>query len=159
MWIPAGTVFILLGLALFAAWLGEAERRVRLGATDIAARRTVALLLVAVALSASACRRSVAEAETLTGGDAARGRMELVRFGCIGCHQVPGIQGATATVAVPLQGVAMRQYLAGRLPNTPDTMTRWIQHPQALSPGTAMPELGVGDQQARDIAAYLYSLR
>jgi putative membrane protein len=159
MWVPAGTVFILLGLALFAAWLGEAERRVRHGATDIAARRTVALLLVAVALSASACRRSVAEAETLTGGDAARGRMELVRFGCIGCHEVPGIQGATATVAVPLQGVAMRQYLAGRLPNTPDTMTRWIQHPQALSPGTAMPELGVSDQQARDIAAYLYSLR
>jgi putative membrane protein len=28
MWIPAGVVFILLGLGLFAAWLGEAERRV-----------------------------------------------------------------------------------------------------------------------------------
>jgi cytochrome c oxidase assembly factor CtaG len=28
MWIPAGVVFIVLGLALFAAWLGEAERRV-----------------------------------------------------------------------------------------------------------------------------------
>jgi putative membrane protein len=28
MWVPAGVVFILLGLALFAAWLGEAERRV-----------------------------------------------------------------------------------------------------------------------------------
>jgi putative membrane protein len=28
MWIPAGVVFLLLGLALFAAWLGEAERRV-----------------------------------------------------------------------------------------------------------------------------------
>jgi putative membrane protein len=28
MWVPAGIVFALLGLALFAAWLGEAERRV-----------------------------------------------------------------------------------------------------------------------------------
>ena len=28
MWVPAGVVFILLGLGLFAAWLGEAERRV-----------------------------------------------------------------------------------------------------------------------------------
>jgi len=28
MWIPAGVLFVVLGLALFAAWLGEAERRV-----------------------------------------------------------------------------------------------------------------------------------
>jgi cytochrome c oxidase assembly factor CtaG len=28
MWIPAGVLFILLGLGLFAAWMGEAERRV-----------------------------------------------------------------------------------------------------------------------------------
>jgi len=34
MWIPAGVIFIVLGLALFAAWMGEAERRVRFGATD-----------------------------------------------------------------------------------------------------------------------------
>ena len=45
MWIPAGVIFIVFGLALLAAWLGEAERRVRLGATDAAARR---LLLVLV---------------------------------------------------------------------------------------------------------------
>lgn len=28
MWVPAGAIFLVLGLALFAAWLGEAERRV-----------------------------------------------------------------------------------------------------------------------------------
>ena len=95
----------------------------------------------------------------LTGGHVEQGRTELVRFGCVACHEVPGIRGGTATVAVPLRGVADRQYLAGRLPNTPDNITRWIQHPQAVSPGTAMPDLGVGDQQARDIAAYLYSQR
>jgi cytochrome c len=53
----------------------------------------------------------------------------------------------------------MRQYLAGRLPNTPDNMARWIQHPQSISPGNVMPELGVGDAEARDIVAYLYSRR
>ena len=159
MWVPAGAIFIMLGLALFAAWLGEAERRVRYGTTDIAARTIVGVLLGAVLLSVSACGRSVAQAEMLTGGQAARGRTELIRLGCISCHEVPGIQGANATVAVPLRGVAMRQYVAGHLPNTPDNMIRWIQHPQALSPGTAMPELGASDQQARDMAAYLYSLR
>jgi cytochrome c oxidase assembly factor CtaG len=30
MWIPAGVILLVLGLALFAAWLTEAERRVRL---------------------------------------------------------------------------------------------------------------------------------
>jgi putative membrane protein len=31
MWIPAGVMFLLFGLALFAAWLAEAERRQELG--------------------------------------------------------------------------------------------------------------------------------
>ena len=31
MWVPSGVIFIVLGLALFAAWLGEAERRAALG--------------------------------------------------------------------------------------------------------------------------------
>jgi cytochrome c oxidase assembly factor CtaG len=34
MWIPAGVLFTVLGIALFAAWLGEAERRVALGTSD-----------------------------------------------------------------------------------------------------------------------------
>jgi len=31
MWIPFGVIFLVVGLALFAAWLGEAERRAKLG--------------------------------------------------------------------------------------------------------------------------------
>jgi len=34
MWIPAGVIFMIFGLALFAAWLGESERRVLLGRTE-----------------------------------------------------------------------------------------------------------------------------
>jgi putative membrane protein len=41
MWVPGGVVFILFGLALFAAWLGEAERRVSLGASDALSRPTL----------------------------------------------------------------------------------------------------------------------
>ena len=33
MWVPSGVIFIVGGLALFAAWLGESERRVELGST------------------------------------------------------------------------------------------------------------------------------
>ncbi len=39
MWIPAGVIFMIFGLALFAAWLGESERRVLLGRTEAIRRR------------------------------------------------------------------------------------------------------------------------
>lgn len=38
MWVPGGIVFTLVALALFAAWLGEAERRVQLGEATVQAR-------------------------------------------------------------------------------------------------------------------------
>jgi len=41
MWIPAGCIFVVFGLALIAAWLGESERRVKLG-TVHSANRTLA---------------------------------------------------------------------------------------------------------------------
>jgi cytochrome c len=36
---------------------------------------------------------------------------------------------------------------------------QWIRDPQHLKPGTAMPDLAVGERDARDIAAYLHTLR
>ena len=50
-------------------------------------------------------------------------------------------------------------YLAGKLPNQPENMIKWIREPQEVSPGTAMPQLGVTEQDGKDIAAYLYTLR
>jgi cytochrome c1 len=44
------------------------------------------------------------------------------------------------------------------LPNSADNLVRWIQHPRTIEPKTAMPDLGVSNQDARDIAAYLYTL-
>jgi cytochrome c1 len=45
------------------------------------------------------------------------------------------------------------------LPNTPQNMVRWLRHPQAVSPKSAMPDLGVTEPDARDVAAYLSTLR
>ena len=39
MWVPSGVIFIVFGLALFAAWLGESERRAALGMTAAASAR------------------------------------------------------------------------------------------------------------------------
>jgi cytochrome c2 len=95
----------------------------------------------------------------LTGGDPSRGVAAIGRYGCGSCHLIPGVNGANATVGPPLTGIARRGYLAGQLGNTPENMMRWIQKPQEVEKGTAMPDMGVTDQDARDIAAHLYTLR
>lgn len=87
-----------------------------------------------------------------------RGRRALRQFGCVGCHTVPGVVAAESYVGPPLDRVGSRRFIAGQLPNTRENMIRWIRHPQSVSPGTAMPDLGVGERDARDIAQYLLSL-
>jgi cytochrome c1 len=69
------------------------------------------------------------------------------------------VPGARGLVGPPLDGVGNRQFIAGELPNTPENLMRWIQHPRQVEPHTLMPEMGVTEQDSRDIAAYLYTLR
>ncbi len=45
------------------------------------------------------------------------------------------------------------------MPNTPDNLIRWIEKPQDVKKDLQMPDMGVTDQDARDIAAHLYSAR
>ncbi|MGZ8218617.1 c-type cytochrome [Methylomagnum sp.] len=81
------------------------------------------------------------------------------QYGCGTCHRIPGIEGAHGEVGPPLAQFAERVYVAGVLPNTPANLMRWIRHPQSVVPGNAMPEMGVTEEDARDIAAYLYTSR
>lgn len=98
-------------------------------------------------------------AARMTGGDPARGSALIRSYGCAQCHTIPGVRGASALVGPPLTGIASRVYIAGVATNTPDHMIRWVMNPKAIDPKTAMPYLGVTEDQARDIAAYLYTLR
>jgi cytochrome c len=99
-----------------------------------------------------------AGAQEVPGGDARQGRQAMRTYGCGACHVIPGVTGATGQVGPPLNSFARRAYVAGNLPNTAPNLIRWIQTPQAVEPGTAMPNLGVGEADARDIAAYLSTL-
>ena len=158
MWIPAGIIFVVLGLALLAAWLGESERRVKFGSVH-STTRTLTVVLAAAILFSACGSRAAKDAEMMTGGSVSRGKTAISKYGCAACHTIPGITAATATVGPPLTQIAVRQYLGGHLVNTPDNMMKWLQHPQQVDPKNAMPEMGVTDQDARDIAAYLYTLR
>ena len=110
-------------------------------------------------LLGGACSPASRSESVVAGGDPARGRASLDGFGCGACHQIPGVKGANGLVGPPLMMFARRAYIAGQLPNTPENLIRWIRDPQGVEPGTAMPNLGVGDATARDMAAYLYTLR
>jgi len=86
-----------------------------------------------------------------------RGRDAIHKFSCAVCHRVPGVASPGGGIGPSLEKVTHRAYLAGALPNQRDTMARFIEHPQKLRPGTAMPDCGVSADEARAITAYLYS--
>jgi cytochrome c2 len=81
----------------------------------------------------------------------------FIQYGCGSCHALKSVRTATGMVGPPLDGVALRVIIAGRLSNTPANMEKWIRDPQHVSPGTAMPDLDVGAGDARDITAFLYT--
>lgn len=94
----------------------------------------------------------------VVGGDAERGERSYVQFACGTCHSAPGVRGPRSKVGPPLEHFAQRSYIAGQFPNRPENLVRFLQDPPAMVPGTAMPDMGVGEQAARDIAAFLYTL-
>ena len=116
------------------------------------------LLLLCLLLLLSACYEA-GPSEFVVTGHPERGEDALESYGCGACHIIPGVVGANSTVGPSLSDWPERLYIAGTLTNTPDNLIYWIQFPQEIAPGTAMPNLGVTEQDARDIAAYLYRLR
>jgi cytochrome c len=114
----------------------------------------LAALLADSSYEASDLRR---QAEALTGGNVKAGQLAFARYGCGGCHTAKGLPQASGTVGPPMDGVGARGIIGGRLENKPDNLELWIRDPQKVSPGTAMPNLGVTPRDARDIAAFLYT--
>jgi cytochrome c oxidase subunit 2 len=95
------------------------------------------------------------------GGDPQVGMQLVQQKGCGACHTIPGIPGANGTIGPNLAGVASRTRIAGgAIPNNgPDDLKRWIMNAPALKPGTDMPNLGLTDQEATNIVAFLETLK
>jgi cytochrome c oxidase assembly factor CtaG/cytochrome c2 len=156
MWIPAGFVYVAAIAWLFLRWLDESERR-----TSIVRNITSsALPVVLLAVVLGGCPQNSANADVArVGGDPARGSAIIGRIGCGVCHVIPGISGADGLVGPPLNRIGSRDYIAGVLRNKPNNMVRWLKDPQSVVPGNVMPDTGLSDKEARDVAAYLYTLR
>ena len=79
--------------------------------------------------------------------------------GCGACHTIPGVPGAAGLVGPPLTAFGRRGYIAGRVSNNRSNLVRWLIDPRTVDPMTVMPRVGLSDQQARQAAAYLYTLK
>lgn len=92
-------------------------------------------------------------------GDPEAGRQVIEARHCGVCHDITDVTGAAGVIGPPLDHFAARNFIAGRVPNTPANLINWIRSPQSVDPRTAMPTIGLGDREARNVAAYLYTLR
>jgi cytochrome c oxidase assembly factor CtaG/cytochrome c2 len=153
MWIPAGFAYLLAIAVLFVRWLQAGEQR---SAARLARAAPLAGLAIVIALGG--CGEKSMAAKDPAIGNPDRGAAEIAAVGCGSCHSIPGIADAQGLVGPPLDRMGRRIFIAGLLRNTPDNLVTWLRNPQAIVPGNAMPDLGLSDQQARDIAAYLYTL-
>ena len=122
-------------------------------------RIVLAFVAAAAALLGGCSLRHSPPEQVVINGDAGRGKAAIDKFGCGACHDIPGIRGANGMVGPPLVHWSERRVIAGEVENTPDRLIAWIMNPQVIEPGDAMPNMGIGNGDARDITAYLYSIK
>lgn len=91
--------------------------------------------------------------------DPRRGQALMAQYQCTACHAIPDVAGPAGGMGPTLKAFGRRSYIAGHIPNAPAALAAWLRSPQALVPGTAMPDLGVSETDARDMAAFLGTLR
>jgi len=121
-------------------------------------RHTMRLAPAACLVFAAACQHSD-RTPLVPGASISAGKAAIGAYSCGACHQIPGIRDARGLLGPPLTGIRERTLIAGEVPNSVTNLVAWIRDPQAIEPATGMPDLGVDDSTARDIVAYLYTVR
>jgi cytochrome c len=110
--------------------------------------------MIAVTMVGTGCSRSNAPEQNAASSRASAPDL-MIQYGCPTCHVIPNVPGAAGKVGPSLDDLAQRSYLAGTLQNSPKNLVHWIQHPQQVHPGTAMPEMSVTSADAARIASFL----
>lgn len=165
MWVPASFVYLGAMAVLFVAWLHDAERKAVVATTArqrparlLHTAGLLSLLLVAAGV-VSGCQQQTSIPWQISGAQPDRGPALIEAYGCGSCHTVPGVENARGTVGPPLSQFGRRAYIAGTLHNDPENLILWLRKPQSVLPGNAMPDTGLSQRDARDVAAYLYTLQ
>ena len=114
---------------------------------------------VLLALLSAACSDKSGGPREIAGADPARG-LEIAReVGCAACHETPGIAWPRGSAGPSLDGFGDSPLIAGRFPNQPDQLVRWVRDAPSMAPETGMPATPITEAEARDVAAWLYTLQ
>ncbi|OYX29715.1 MAG: cytochrome C [Caulobacterales bacterium 32-69-10] len=116
------------------------------------------LLALAATGLVGACAQNPEPRRAIAGAEPKRGLAVIERVGCGACHDIPGVSWPKGATGGPLAAFGDRPFIAGRLPNQPQVLTAWVRDAPALAPTTAMPAMPINEAEARDVAAYLYTL-
>lgn len=123
-------------------------------------RRRRAAMPVIMLLGLAACDQvQIPAQQRVVGADQEAGRAVIAAVACGICHVIPGIRGANGIVGPSLAGFGRRQLIGGVAPNQPAILIQWVKDAPSIAPGTGMPDLPLTEAQARDVAAYLLTLR
>jgi len=91
------------------------------------------------------------------GGSAQRGKLLVETVGCLGCHvigddtRMRNSRGLSYDIAPELTRVGSKV--------NPDWLYEWIRNPRQYRPDARMPSLRLSEQEARDVVAYLMTLK
>lgn len=119
-------------------------------------RRNTGFRCLLLSLAVAACKPPPEDRQSMPTADPQKGLRAIERVGCGSCHSIPGVDWPQGSAGPALDGLAARALIAGRLPNRPDVLAAYIRNAPALIPGSGMPAMPVSQDEARDIAAYLY---
>lgn len=126
---------------------------------EVPTGRTSRMLLGTIALiAASACKAPPEDRHAMPAASPERGLAVIKSSGCGACHHIDGLDWPKGRIGPSLERFSERTMIAGRLPNRPDILARWVRDAPSLVPGTAMPAIPITEEQSRDVAAYLYTL-
>ncbi len=114
--------------------------------------------MIALAATLCACADKSDPPRTIMGADANRGLAVIDRLGCAACHDTPGVAWPKGRAGSSLRGFADSPMIAGQFRNRPDTLIAFLKDAPSMAPATAMPAMPLTDAEARDVAAYLYTL-
>lgn len=121
------------------------------------ARRGLVFALPALMI-ASACGGETARVIDLPNANPPRGQALIRQVGCAACHIIPGVDWPQGAVGPSLEGFADRNLIAGRFPNEPEALARWVRDAPSMIPETGMTPMPLTEEEARDVTAYLYTL-
>ncbi|TVR70089.1 MAG: cytochrome c [Sphaerobacteraceae bacterium] len=121
-------------------------------------RISVAAVGLGMLAFAAGCGGDDPETIEVDGGDPAIGEELVVSYDCASCHYIPGFPESSGHDAPGLQLWPNRAFVAGAAPNRPENVISFLMEPDSIQPGSGMPNLGISEEEARHIAAYLFTI-